>query len=109
MVGSTAAVAQSTVSGTVMDSEMNGPLAGANVVEEGTSNGVVTDFDGNFSITTESSSGVLLVSYVGYTTIKLDFNGSAEKKNEKTNEFKKDTFMQNVALNTNLHLTYEFI
>jgi len=78
MVGSTAAVAQSTVSGTVMDSEMNGPLAGANVVEEGTSNGVVTDFDGNFSITTESSSGVLLVSYVGYTTIKLDFNGSAD-------------------------------
>jgi len=78
MVGSTAAVAQSTVSGTVMDSEMNGPLAGANVVEEGTSNGVVTDFDGNFSITTESSSGVLLVSYVGYTTIKLDFNGSTD-------------------------------
>ena len=37
--------AQSTVSGTVTDADMNAPLPGANVVEKGTTNGTTTDFD----------------------------------------------------------------
>ena len=39
---------QQSISGTVSDE--NGPLPGATVVVQGTSNGVSTDFDGNFSI-----------------------------------------------------------
>ena len=51
----TVAFSQSTVKGKVMDAEMSAPLPGANVVEKGTTNGTTTDFDGNFTLTTQSS------------------------------------------------------
>ena len=55
---------QKTVTGNVTD-ESGLPLPGATVVVEGTSRGVATDFDGNFSV--EASQGeVLVVTYVGY-------------------------------------------
>ena len=54
------------VSGTVSD-ENGLPLPGATVVIEGTTTGVSTDFDGNYSITA-SAGDVLLFSYVGYAT-----------------------------------------
>lgn len=56
---------QETVTGTVVD-ENGVPLPGASVVEEGTSNGVVTDFDGNFEITLQNQNSFLLVSFLGY-------------------------------------------
>ncbi|WP_233244005.1 SusC/RagA family TonB-linked outer membrane protein [Allotamlana fucoidanivorans] len=55
-----------TVTGTVTD-ESNVPLIGANVLVRGTSNGTVTDFDGNYSITVNQGD-VLVVSYTGYQT-----------------------------------------
>ncbi len=54
------------VSGTVSD-ENGLPLAGATVVVEGTTTGVSTDFDGNYSIQANQGD-VLLFSYVGYST-----------------------------------------
>jgi len=55
---------QKSVSGTIFD-ETGGPLPGATVIIEGTSQGVASDFDGNFSI--QASQGeTLVVSYVGY-------------------------------------------
>ena len=56
--------AQNTVSGTVSDSE-GLPLPGATVVVQGTSIGVTSDFDGNYSIAA-SQGDVLVFSYVGY-------------------------------------------
>src|SRR5690606_3110809 len=57
---------QQTLSGTVLD-DQNAPLPGASVLLKGTTIGVVTDFDGKFSI--EVSKGdVLIVSYIGYET-----------------------------------------
>jgi len=54
-----------TITGTVADAESGTPIPGANVVVKGTTNGAVTDFDGNYSI--EASSGdVLVFSYVGF-------------------------------------------
>ena len=44
-----ASFAQTTVKGTVSD-DSGMPLAGANIIIDGTTTGVVTDFDGNFSI-----------------------------------------------------------
>ncbi|MGW1454145.1 TonB-dependent receptor [Salegentibacter agarivorans] len=66
--------AQGTLTGTVIDSEMDGPLPGATVMVEGTNNGTTTDFDGNFSLNVDSNSGKVKVSFVGYTTKTLDFN-----------------------------------
>jgi hypothetical protein len=66
--------AQGTLTGTVLDSEMDGPLPGATVMVEGTNNGTTTDFDGNFSLDVYSNSGKVKVSFVGYTTKTLNFN-----------------------------------
>ncbi len=63
-------VLQQGVSGTVTD--QNGfPLPGAAVVEKGTDNGAVTDFDGNFSISVKGANSILVVSYVGYNTTEI--------------------------------------
>ncbi len=80
LLGGFAAYAQTTVTGTVIDSESNDPLAGANVVETGTTNGAITDFDGNFTLQTSATTGTLTISYIGYTIEKVPFktiNGTA--------------------------------
>jgi iron complex outermembrane receptor protein len=59
-------MAQTQVRGTVMD-EYGEPVIGATVQIRGTSQGTVTDFDGNFTLSAPAN-GVLVVSYVGYRT-----------------------------------------
>ncbi len=76
LIFSTVAMAQSTITGTVMDADLNAPLPGANIIEKGTTNGVSTDFDGKFSLTTQATSGQIVVSYVGYGTVTISFTGS---------------------------------
>ncbi len=74
-LGGFAAFSQTTVTGTVIDSESNEPLAGANVIETGTTNGAITDLDGNFTLEANSSSGNVTISYIGYTVQKVAFKG----------------------------------
>ena len=58
---------QQTIKGTITDK--NGtPLAGANILEKGTTNGTQADFDGNFSISVKDDNAVLVISYIGFTT-----------------------------------------
>ena len=61
------AFSQQTITGVITD-DTGLPLPGANVIEQGTSNGVSTDFDGNFAITVSNSDAVLEISYTGYLT-----------------------------------------
>lgn len=59
-----------TVRGIVLDKSNNDPIIGASVVVKGTTQGTITDYDGNFSI--EATSGQYLqVSYLGYQTYEL--------------------------------------
>ena len=59
-----------TVRGVVLDKSNNDPIIGASVVVKGTTQGTITDYDGNFSI--EATSGQYLqVSYLGYQTYEL--------------------------------------
>ena len=74
-------MAQSTITGTVMDGDLESALPGANIIEKGTTNGVSSDFDGNFTITTENTSGELVISYVGYAAKTIAFNGSTDLGN----------------------------
>ena len=67
------AFSQSKVTGTVIDGDLNQPLAGANVVVKGTSKGTVTDFDGKFEISTTEKSGQIVVSYLGFVTKTISF------------------------------------
>ena len=67
-------ILQQSVAGTVTD-ETGIPLAGANIVEKGTTNGVTADFDGNFSIELNNDDAILVVSYIGYATKEVPTNG----------------------------------
>lgn len=74
------------VTGVVTDAGDGSPLPGATIVIKGTTNGTVTDIDGNYTINVESSQ-VLVFSYVGYateervvepnTTLNIALNSSA--------------------------------
>ena len=50
-----------------------GPIAGANVVEKGTTNGTITDMDGNFSLEVAPNS-ILVVSFIGYKEQQIPVN-----------------------------------
>ena len=63
-----------TVSGTVTDSK-GVPLAGASVLEKGTTNGTQTDFDGNFTLGLSNGNASLVASYIGFATKELALNG----------------------------------
>ena len=54
--------------GHVEDSQ--GPLIGATVMEKGTNNGTVTDFEGNFSLSVKPGA-TLVISYVGYESVEV--------------------------------------
>ena len=60
------ALAQSLIKGTVKDVSGD-PIIGASVKVQGSKSGVITDFDGNFSVPAENNA-TLVISYIGYTT-----------------------------------------
>ncbi|MDG1912062.1 MAG: carboxypeptidase-like regulatory domain-containing protein, partial [Flavobacteriaceae bacterium] len=62
---------QKTISGAITDDD-GMPLPGANIVEKGTSNGVQTDFDGNFTINVSDENAVLVVSFVGFLNQEIE-------------------------------------
>ncbi|TDN86342.1 TonB-linked SusC/RagA family outer membrane protein [Salegentibacter sp. 24] len=62
-----------TVTGVVTDSE--GPIPGVSIVEKGTNNGAVTDFDGNYSIEISGPDPILVYSYVGFKTKEVEVDG----------------------------------
>jgi iron complex outermembrane receptor protein len=64
--------AQGTVSGTITEASTGSPLPGVNVIVKGTTNGTVSDFDGNFSITVDAFPTTLVISSVGYTAQEVD-------------------------------------
>ena len=66
---STVMMAQQKVSGTVLDATGE-PLIGVSVLEAGTSNGVVTDFNGDFTLTVKQGAK-LTFSYIGYLSQTL--------------------------------------
>ena len=63
------------VKGTVMSGDDNEPLIGATILQEGTTNGVVTDVDGNYTIEVkDASKATLVISYIGMVTQKHPVN-----------------------------------
>ena len=65
-----AVYAQTTVSGTVTD-DTGEPLIGVSIMVKGTTNGSITDFDGNFALSNVSAKDVLVFSYIGYGTKEI--------------------------------------
>ncbi|MDP2335007.1 MAG: TonB-dependent receptor [Bacteroidota bacterium] len=52
-------------------------LPGATVYEKGTNNGTITDFDGKYSLKVSKETAVIVFSFVGMTTIEMEYNGQA--------------------------------
>jgi outer membrane cobalamin receptor len=69
--------AQVTLSGTVQDLQTGLTLPGASVIERGTENGTIADANGTFKLTTQSSTGSIRISFVGYETVNIEFTGSS--------------------------------
>ncbi len=67
---------QHEIKGNVTDSN-GAPLPGASVVEKGTTNGVQTDFDGNFTLSVANANVTLVISYMGFTTKEIAVNGQS--------------------------------
>lgn len=57
-------------------SDAMGPIIGANVLEKGTTNGVITDVDGNYSIMVTKSPASLQFSYIGMKTVEKEFTAA---------------------------------
>ncbi|WP_051205296.1 SusC/RagA family TonB-linked outer membrane protein [Salinimicrobium xinjiangense] len=76
LISFTAFAQTTTVTGTVTDE--SGPLPGVTVLLKGTTNGVITDFDGNYIITDVPANGVLVYSYVGFVTEEIPVNNQSE-------------------------------
>lgn len=66
-----------TVKGQVSSSTDGFPIPGATIREKGTTNGAVTDFDGNYELTLSSQSAVLEFSYIGFKTQEIKVNGQS--------------------------------
>jgi TonB-linked SusC/RagA family outer membrane protein len=64
----------STCKGVVVDSQGE-PVIGASILVKGTTNGTITDFDGNFEIQNLRRGSVLVVSFMGYQTQEVTWNG----------------------------------
>lgn len=67
------------VTGKVVDAS-GAPLIGVNVLEKGTTNGTITDFDGKFTLNVSSPKSVLIVSYIGYVSQEVAIPKNGEMK-----------------------------
>ena len=68
------AFSQQKISGKITDAN-NVPLPGVSVLEKNTTNGVASDFDGNFEIMTKGNNAILVFSYLGLKTKELKTDG----------------------------------
>ena len=67
----TAALAQVTITGTVVSAGDNEPIIGATVTVVGTKTGTATDLDGRFTVTVPNSNSQLAISYIGMTPVTV--------------------------------------
>ncbi|MFO7718863.1 MAG: SusC/RagA family TonB-linked outer membrane protein [Gillisia sp.] len=67
--------ASGTVSGTVTESATGLPVPGVNILVRGTTNGTITDFDGNYTLTNVAPNNVLVFSFLGFTPQEIIYTG----------------------------------
>ena len=82
------------ISGNITDADTDEPLIGATVVLKNTTNGVATDYDGNFTIDNVGINEQLVISYIGYITKEVEIENSS---------------FLNITLGTDAQLLEEFV
>ena len=68
----TALRAQTKISGTVIDAATNEAIIGANILETGTSNGVITNLDGEFTIVLSDPKAGISITMIGYKPLTVE-------------------------------------
>jgi TonB-linked SusC/RagA family outer membrane protein len=68
---------QISITGTVTATSDGSALPGVNIVEKGTTNGVITDIDGKYSIAVGGENSILVFSFVGYKTVEVAVAGQS--------------------------------
>lgn len=76
-VNSSAIVQQTETCKGVVKDATGESVIGASVVVKGTTNGTITDFDGNFSLDGVKKGDMIIISYVGYQTQEIKWNGGS--------------------------------
>ncbi len=66
---------QSTIKGIVTDASTNEPLPGVNILEKGTTNGTITDFNGEYSVRVSQNDAELVYSFLGFQSQTLKISG----------------------------------
>ncbi len=66
-----------TVTGNIVD-ENSVPLPGATIIQQGTTNGTSSDFDGNYSLEVSNRNATLVITYIGYETQQIPIQGNSE-------------------------------
>lgn len=64
-----------TITGGVTDAEIGSALPGVSILEKGTSNGIITDLNGSYTITVGSENAILIFSYIGYLEQEVKIKG----------------------------------
>ena len=64
-----------TVKGNIKDEKTNEVLMGVSIMEKGTTNGAITDLDGNFTLKLASANATISISYIGYVSQNIPVNG----------------------------------
>jgi Outer membrane receptor proteins, mostly Fe transport len=64
------------ITGKVIDNNGD-PLIGVNIIEKGSANGIITDIDGNYSVTTDGAEPILKFSFIGYQTAEIRVKGQS--------------------------------
>ena len=67
-----------TIKGVIIDGAYDQPIPGASIMEKGTKNGVVSDFDGKFKLSVKNKKATIIISYMGYTTQEVLIEGNKE-------------------------------
>tara|TARA_R110002073_G_scaffold279026_1_gene442981 strand:+ start:242763 stop:245324 length:2562 start_codon:yes stop_codon:yes gene_type:complete len=97
MLAMTSTIFAQTVTGTV--NAEGGPLPGASVVVKGTTNGTTTDFDGKFSLDISEGSGVIQISFIGYTTKEVSYTiANGETKDLGTIALQSDNTLDEIVV-----------
>lgn len=74
-IGKPVAVADTTISGVVINEESDQPVENVSIVLKGQQGGTITDANGHFLLSIDNLSGILLISSVGYESQQLNLNG----------------------------------
>ncbi|MCP4977183.1 MAG: SusC/RagA family TonB-linked outer membrane protein [Maribacter sp.] len=70
--------AQQTITGNVTDGTIGGPIPGADVIEKGTNNGTITDFDGAFTITVANLPTILVFASLGFESTEISVSSTEQ-------------------------------